>query len=355
MPAVQTVLGPVDPSELGPTMSHVHLTLDIRCWFAEPEDPELRALAESPITLENLGRVRRNGLLVKANLVQDDVGLAVREAGAYRRAGGRALVCMELPGIGRDVGALARISRETGLHVVASTGFYTMASHPPEVAARDVDALADAMAGELRDGIAGSGVRAGNIGEIGCSGPPELPFLPEEEKVLRAAARAQARTGASLTIHPNAGVHNPLREPADHLDAYLDVLEAEGADLARVYMSHMGFFPVATARRVLDRGLGYVSYDHFGHEEYYEGAGPGRSFPRDRDELARVVALLEAGLAERVLIGCEIGWKTAYRAYGGWGYGHVLEHVIPWLRDCGASDAEIHTITVENPARLHAW
>jgi phosphotriesterase-related protein len=352
---IQTVLGPIDPSQLGATMSHVHLTLDITCWYAPPTEPEVARIAAQPLCLENLGLARRNGLMVRDNLVQNDLELTIREASEWKRAGGGGLVDMELPGIGRDPAALVRIARATGLHVIASTGFYTQASHPAEVAELDVGALADRMVREVTEGIADSGVRAGNIGEIGCSGMPDTPCLPQEEKVLRAAARAQARTGASLTVHPNGGTHGSRETPKHHLDFYLDVLEAEGADLGKVYLSHMGFYSADVALRLLARGLGFVSYDHFGHEEYYEIVGPGRQFPRDKEEIECVMQLLEAGRADRVLIGNEIGWKTCYKAYGGWGYAHVLDHVVPWLRDCGASESQVKTMLVENPARLHAF
>jgi len=350
---VQTVLGPVPAEELGVTLSHVHLTLDIRCWHAPPQDPELRAVADEPLGLGNLWLARRNGLAVRDNLLQHDLELTLREVAGFRRAGGGALVDMELPGIGRDVEALRRIARETGLHVVASTGFYTQASHPREVAGADVDALAEGMVRELEEGIGPSGVRAGNIGEIGCSGMPDQAFLPDEEKVLRAAARAQARTGVSLTVHPNHGTHGTRERPQLHLHTYLDVLEKEGADLEKVYLSHMGYVPFEETVACLDRGLGFVSFDHFGHEEYYEVAGPGRQFPRDKEEVELVLRLLEAGHGDRVLVGNEVGWKTCYRAYGGFGYGHVLEHVVPWLRDCGASEADLQQVLVGNPARLH--
>ncbi len=334
-------------------MSHVHLTLDILCWHQEPATAEARALASKPLGLENLSLARRNGLWVRDNLLQGDVDLAIREVTAFKLAGGGAVVDMELPGIGRDVAALQRISRETGLHVIASSGWYTQASHPPDIAEKSVEELRDEIVRELTLGIGDSGARAGNIGEIGMSGLPGDPWQPDEEKVLRAAARAQVETGASLTLHPNVGTHGSREAPIDHLDTYLDLLEREGADLGRVYMSHMGFYPFETAERLLGRGLGYLSYDHLGHEEYYEMLGPGRGFPRDKEEVDRVMQLLEAGHADRVLIGCEIGWKTCYKAYGGWGYAHVLEHVLPWLRDCGASEEQLRQVTLSNPARLH--
>jgi phosphotriesterase-related protein len=351
---VETVLGPIDARDMGVTMSHVHVTLDIRCWHMPPASPAVRALADRPLGLENLGLARRNGLAVVDNLVQHDLDLATRELLAFKQAGGGTIVDMDLPGIGRDVAALAKVARATGLHIVVSTGWYTQASHPPALAGKSVEELAEAMVEELVTGIDGGGVRAGNIGEIGLSGYPQDPFQPGEERVLRAAARAQARTGASLTLHPNTGTHGVREAPADHLDRYLDVLLAEGADLGGVYVSHMGFFPAARARELLARGLGFVSYDHFGHEEYYEGIGPGRAFPRDKEEVLAVLELLDAGHADRVLIGCEVGWKTCYVAYGGWGYAHVLEHIVPWLRDAGASADDVRRLTVDNPARLHA-
>ena len=155
-------------------------------------------------------------------------------------------------------------------------------------------------------------------------------------------------------MHPNGGTHGSRETPKHHLDFYLDVLKAEGADLAKVYMSHMGFYSTDVSVHVLRRGLGYVSFDHFGHEEYYEIVGPGRAFPRDKEEIELVMSLIEAGHTGRILIGNEIGWKTCYKAYGGWGYAHVYDHVVPWLADCGATEAQIHTILVENPAKLHA-
>ena len=67
------------------------------------------------------------------------------------------------------------------------------------------------------------------------------------------------------------------------------------------------------------------------------------------------MSLIEAGHADRVLIGNEIGWKTCYKAYGGWGYAHVLRP--RGARGCATAARARRrsaTILVENPARLHA-
>jgi len=348
MATVNTVLGPIDSNLIGQTMSHVHLTIDIMCWFRPPDSGVLRGLSESRINLQNLGLVRRNAMLFKDNLVQDDLDLATNEAGQYRLSGGHTLINCDLPGMGRDVTALQKIARAAELNVVASTGWYVQASHPPGIARKSVEELSEIMIREITTGIANTGVKAGNIGEIAMSGQPHEPFQPGEEKVLKAAARAQKATGVSLTVHPNF--------PADHWDTYLDVLEREGADLGKCYMSHLGLYPdVNVAKRILKRGVGFVSYDQLGHEELFENImGPGRGFSTDKEEVRCVIEMLEAGYANRVLLSAEVAMKTCYKAYGGWGYSHVHENIIPWLKSLGASGEQIHSIMVDNPRRCHA-
>jgi phosphotriesterase-related protein len=348
---VQTVLGPIDATDLGVTMSHVHLTLDISCWYMPPAEGGHDG--EEDFALENVGRIRRNGLAWKRNLVQDDPPLVCRELADYRKAGGGTVINMDLEGIGRNIPVLKEISQATGVHVVASTGWYIQSAHPGFVAGMSLEELTDRMITEITEGIGETGVRAGNIGEIGLSGMPADPFQPDEEKVLRAAARAQAATGVSLTLHPNAHLAIYGETPTNHLPLYFDILEEEGADLAKVYPSHLGLYPVEVAFEVLERGVGFVSFDHFGHEEYCEGIGPGRGFTPDRLEVEAVMKLVEAGHADRVLLANEVGWKTCYKANGGWGYSHVLENILPWLRACGASDEAIRAMTVGNPRRLH--
>ena len=82
--------------------------------------------------------------------------------------------------------------------------------------------------------------------------------------------------------------------------------------------------------------------------------GAGRGFTPDREEVALVMDLLERGYEDRVLIGNEVGWKTCYKSLGGWGYGHVLDNIVPWLHACGATREQTDKILIDNPRRLHA-
>jgi phosphotriesterase-related protein len=166
--------------------------------------------------------------------------------------------------------------------------------------------------------------------------------------VLRAAARAQRATGVSRTGHPNF--------LGDHRDTYIDILEKEGADLGKCYMSHLGLYPnVGVPTRILKRGVGFVSYDHFGHEELFESSmGPGRGFSTDKEEVRVVQGLLDAGYADRILLCAAVAMKTCYQHYGGWGYSHVYDNSIPWLKSLGAAGSAIAQMMVDNPRRLHA-
>lgn len=342
---VQTVLGQVEAGEMGPTMAHVHLTLNALCYYTPPDSGVLRGLGEEKVTLQNRGAMMRRAFRVREQLVQEDLDETITELDEYFRVGGGTVINVEVPGLGRDVAALSRLSRATNVKVVASTGWYTHASHPAEVEDMKLDQLRDVMVAEIQEGIESTGIRAGNIGELGMSGDKFTPFHPREEKVLRAAARAQALTGVPLTIHPNY--------LADHLDTYVDVLEAEGADLSKVYISHMGFWPeVAVAERMLNRGVGYLSYDGFGMEEYF-GTEPGLGFARDSDEVRVVLEMLNAGHRDRIIISNQCAMKTSRKAYGGWGYSHLYDNILPWLRHAGATDADITGIMVDNPRRLY--
>ena len=127
---VQTVLGLVQPSELGPTMTHEHLYIDFSFMYRPPQD-SAQDLADDPITLENVGWVRYNYYSNHANLQLMDLG-----CGRWRRwhctrlrAEARSLM-PQRSALGANAKALERISMETGVHVVMGAGFYVDAVHP---------------------------------------------------------------------------------------------------------------------------------------------------------------------------------------------------------------------------------
>jgi phosphotriesterase-related protein len=348
--SVMTVLGPIDAGQLGVTLMHEHLLIDVSYKWQPPTEVTLRALAEQPITLANLGYLRRNIGAVRANFRLDDVDTAAAEALAFKRDGGGTIVDVSPVGIGRDPRALRAIAAQSGVNVVTCTGYYLARSHPPAVAGASLDALAEEMIAEIRHGIGHSGIRPGIIGEIGLGEPMYVAghtgdeMHPDEEKVLRAAGRAQMATGLPLTLH----IYNYRPNRLAHLA--LDALEEEGVALERVVIGHLDVrIDVEYAASVAARGA-YAEFDTFGIEAYLDASLS--EYPRDTERVAALVELVRRGYVERLLVSHDVCTKMQLVAYGGWGYGHLSRHIEPRLRKAGLSDAQIATIRVANPRRL---
>ena len=115
----------------------------------------------------------------------------------YRAAGGRTIVDLTIPDIGRSAELIRQVSSQTGVHLVAGCGHYVDAAHPPDLKEMTVEAIAQVLEAELTEGIGDTGIRPGVIGEVGTGNP----ITNGERKVLRAAALAHGRTGAPLSIH----------------------------------------------------------------------------------------------------------------------------------------------------------
>lgn len=337
---IQTVLGPVAPAELGPTMTHEHLLIDFRCMFNPPtEATELRR-AYAPVTMDLLGWIGRNWFDNLDNLMLDDEEATIAEAGLYKRAGGGTIVDATTFGIGRDPKALARIARATGLNVVMGAGYYVDIVHPPELDEMTEADVARRIVEEIQIGVGGTGVRAGIIGEIGCS----WPLTPNERKVLQGAAVAQQETGASILIHPG-------RDDAAPREA-LDVLAESGADLGRVIMGHLDRtttdYDVLT--EIAQSGC-YLEYDLFGLESSHYPLS-GIDMPSDAQRMDFIARLVNDGFGDRVVVAHDVCTKHRLVRYGGHGWAHILEHIAPGLVKKGLSEEQVDAILVDNPARI---
>ncbi|MGH3239319.1 MAG: phosphotriesterase family protein [Spirillospora sp.] len=334
---VLTVEGPVEPSALGPTLMHEHLFVDLRRPAHALRPGEDATQAREPLTLANLARTR-HGAVNADNDVLADFEEMLAEVGEFRRAGGRTVVEVTSLGIGRDPGALLRMSRASGLNIVMGAGWYTPTFHPPDMAERTVDELAAAIVGDIVDGADGTGIRAGIIGEVGAE---SAPLTPGELKSVRAAGRASRVTGAPITFHVG-GV-------GEEKFAVLDILDEEGVEPSNVVMGHAG--PLAVdlpfARRVLARGV-FIEFDFLASP----GSPWGHLVLLGDHKIARGIAdLVEDGHADRLLLGHDVCQKIQLKRYGGQGYGYIPDHFLPALRRLGVADEAIETIMVDNPAR----
>jgi phosphotriesterase-related protein len=215
-------------------------------------------------------------------------------------------------------------------------GWYRGMHYPPEarIDRRSVDDLADELVRHAEEGVDGTGVRIGILGEIGTD-KPWLSAL--EERVFRAVARASRRTGLAISTHAVM---------SDVGLAQLKVVEEEGVDLSRVVVGHADSYPhLDHYLEIIRRGASF-EFDFL-----------GMSFtPQERAAEPRILdlllELLSRGHGDRVLLSQDVCHNAQLKHYGGNGYVHLAETFLPHLRERGASDAEIDQLTILNPRRV---
>lgn len=333
MGMIRTVLGDIASDHVGPVMIHEHLLFDI-------VPPGAAGDRNASIQIENRWQIDYRSNEVPANAHQTDRAVAAAELRAFAEDGGTLIVDQSVHGLRRDAEGLAAISRESGVHIVAAAGVYTEPFLPPHVAALDTDALAARFIGEVTLGMDGSDVRAGIVGEIGCS----WPIAPVERRALQAAAITQQDTGAAISVHPG-------RAPGA-CGEILDILESVGADLSRVILCHMDrTHPDGSGiEELLDRGVA-VEWDFFGIEQSHYWMGD-IELPTDLGRLRIIRRLAGIGHAARLLISHDICTRTRMRHWGGHGYGHILSNVRPLMDRLGFPEALKCALLRDNPVRF---
>lgn len=313
MTIIRTVLGDIAPDQLGVTAAHEHLYCN-QYLCREPAFP-------------------RRGERMRLT----DVDLVVSEAGDFHAAGGRAIIEVTCHGWGRDLGVLAEISRRTGLHVVATSGFYVENCLPDFAHDATVDALADVLVDEVTIGVAGTTARTGVL--KAAVSRPKLEGV--EERCTRAVAQAQLRTGAAITTHTSGSARFQI-EGGNAGDQFLDLFEAEGVDLTRVIIGHCDEnVDIRQLMRLMDRGA-YVEFDVIGKEHWL----------LDETRADVLAALIERGYQDRLLLSSDRNRMSELKVSGGKGYDHVLRNFIPLLRERGVDQAAIDALLVGNPSTV---
>jgi phosphotriesterase-related protein len=340
-----TVLGDIEPADLGLVLPHEHLVANATAQWIPPDD--ITQLEESlqPLTFERLGRSQLEPVFYRSVLMLEDALAVVHELRQFAQLGGRTVVDLSPIGFGRDPTALRAISRLTGLNVIMGCGEYREIAHSAYVRGASVEQIADVMVRDLTEGVGSTGIRAGIIGEIGSGNP----VTEQERKVLRAAARAQLATGTALNIHRTV-----YPDPNACLVA-LDLVLSEGVDPGRVVMSHCDERPDASTALEIGRRGAFIECDTFGMERWMaDWSQEGRSVARslDRDRIDIVKAIVDAGFIDRLLVSQDVCMQTQLTRHGGWGYAHITRSIEERLGVAGLDARDIQLIRVRNPRSL---
>jgi predicted metal-dependent phosphotriesterase family hydrolase len=299
MATVMTVNGPVLADQLGVTLMHEHLFLDLT-----------------------------RDMWTNNNFLSDP-DLTAAELQRFKDAGGSTLVDQTNRGLGQDPLAVKVMATRTGLNIVLGSGWYREPYYEPHLYRWKTDRIAEQIVRDVTVGIDDTGVRAGIIGEIGA----HFTWIsPAEERMLRAAARAQMQTGVTLTLHATRA---PLGLEQ------LDILREEGVDPRRVVVGHAHSYPYHAYHVDIARRGAFLTFDRMGVNNEYE-----------RQRMVRLICeLLAAGYEQHLMLSQDVCYKSDLVAYGGVGYGFVPGELRSILRRAGVSDDQLHRILVENPRR----
>ncbi|MCX5512567.1 aryldialkylphosphatase [Kaistia algarum] len=334
---VRTVRGDMAAAAIGRVAFHEHLLFDLVL-------PANRgSVTDPPITPENRWQIDYRSNENRNNARQTDPGVAAAELIAFRADGGDLLVDQSTGGLARDPEGLRQASDASGVHVVASAGTYCADYLDEETLSLDLAALTARFVREVEAGLDGTTVRAGLIGEIGCS----WPLRPFERRALQAAARASRITGAAISVHPGRHPDAPFEIAA--------ILAEAGADLRRVVICHMDrTFPGGErVRELLATGVN-VEWDFFGIEQSHYWFGD-IELPTDLQRLALIRDLTAEGFGSRILVSHDVCTCTRMTRWGGHGYGHLLRNGPALMRRAGLAETDIDQLLRRNPLRHLAF
>lgn len=300
--SIRTVRGDIAAHDLGITYPHEHV------------------LTAPPATVDD------------PDFLMDSEDVAVEELRTFYSAGGRAVVEMSPRDYGRNPSGLRRVSERSGVHIICTTGWHKEKFCRSWVADRDIDDLAREMVHDIEEGIDDTGVCAGVI----KAGSSLNQITPIEEKVFRAAARAQLATGALISTHTEAGTMG-LEQIA--------LLRSEGVNPERVLIGHVDRNLDPAYHRALASTGATLGYDQISKEKYYP----------DSARIALIADLIAAGFGKQIVLSGDLARRSYWPSYGAWGgpgLTYILWRFAPWLNSEGVAVEQIEDILIGTPARL---
>jgi phosphotriesterase-related protein len=303
MPVLYTTLGTLSAPPEGIILPHEHIFVDLR-----------------PLDTPNHGQAK----------TEDVVALMAPELERARAAGIAVLVECTPEGVGRHVEHVLAVSQAVNFPILVPTGIYREPWVPAWAHHADEGILQSWMMGDLEVGVGNTGVRAAFIKlSMGDDG-----ITPVERKILRAAARAGAKTGAAIGSHTIRG-----RVVLEQMDE----LEACGFNPHRFISIHAQAEPDFSLNLEVARRGAWIEYDGIGWSE-------------DEAYIRRILDMLDAGFESQILLSMDRGWYDCAQPGGGTPhpFTYLVEEFLPRLRAAGVDEATLRRLTVDNPFRAFA-
>ena len=312
---IRTILKDVTPESLGggATLFHEHITIN------DPAPPWIPRRGSNPNQ--------------PPAAYGSKIDLMVEEIKGLAKDGVSCIVDGSTVDLGKNMDHLREIATRTGFPIVAAGGYYLHATYPAEVGEKNEDELAAKL---MADAAA---QRWGAMGEIGVT---QHPLLPDEQKVLRAVCKASQQTGLHFFTH------NPHTGCGQCGIDQLDIVESMGVNPAHVCIGHLADItddPKAETHKAIAKRGAFLGFDTVGR----------RLTQGDSKKLEMVMAVLEAGYEDHVLLGSDFATEDELKANHGAGFDSAMMVFGPKMRAAGVKEATMHKILVDNPRRFLAF
>lgn len=315
------MLGPVAATDLGKTLMHEHF------FFGYPGFDGNPAYKKSFDELVTAG---------------------VEVANLAKKHGVQTIVDATPSDCGRNPEALAEVSRQTGVNIICSTGYYYEGEGAPayfkfkSALGTAEEELYEMFTNEIENGIGNTGIKPGVI-KLGTSKDVITPY---EEMFFKVAARVQQEQDIPIITHTQEGTMGPEQA---------ELLVSLGANPKKIVIGHMdGNTDIRYQLETLKHGV-YVGFDRLGIQGFV-GA------PMDKDRIVVLLGLINSGYANQLTLSHDtvnvwLGAPTVFppalaELIKDWQIEHLFQNIIPQLKECGIDSEKIDQILVENPHNI---
>ncbi len=328
---IETVCGKIEKGDLGITSAHEHVFINMKnCVDITGKEP---SIFKEKMSTSNRYAVFCDPYAILDNALVDEFDVAVEELKLFKQAGGNSLIDCTLDEIGRDPEKLKRVSELSKVNIVMGSGHYYQKAHFSWVKDKSVKDISDEIRKDLTEGVHGTNIKAGIIGEIGTS----AVMSEDEKKVLHSAGIVSFETDKAIHIHTDLYTENGFE--------IIKILTGEGAKPNRICIDHIDvLIRPEYIFKLLDFGV-YIEFDDFGKEFYMGGT---KRFAYDLERVKIIKEIISKGYEKQILMSNDICLKSMLAHYGGNGFAHLLKGVKDMFIGEGIGEKTYKKILTEN-------
>ncbi|XP_050445131.1 phosphotriesterase-related protein-like [Cataglyphis hispanica] len=344
---VESVLGAMKMSNLGTTLTHEYLVSNFCSLYLEVNSVSSNCSGLTydfgSSSLRNFGYVKQYPYNNLYNLQLDDeegIVATIEDLKLFKQANGGTIV-EKSSCLNRKINLLKSISKKTKVNILIGTGYHITDANKILTCTATIEEMYNHMNDEF---------------ENGCKNHPDVKpaFIAEggnilldfEKRALRAIGEFQGQFRYPVCFHPGKEVI-PLMD-------VMRIYQEAGGHPTEFVMAHIDRIFTSSKEDFLefvDDTKCYLQFDQFGVESSFYQLNQFSDIMSDAQSIQFMASLNGNRKLERVLMSHDIHTKHRLIAFGGLGYAHITNNVVPRMLKKYFSLEEMELIRIRNPCR----